>query len=83
LKILQGQSPLQVMLSGEDDGVNNEAVSVKRIACQGCRYYWITWEPRYPYGCRAHGFKTNRHPAVAVYQASGISCQLFTPKKTN
>jgi len=62
--------------------VSNEAAGEKRIACQGCRYYWITWEQRHPYGCRAHGFKTNRNPALAVFQASGITCQLYAPKKT-
>ena len=61
--------------------MSNEADGPKRIACQGCRHYQVTWEPRNPYGCRAHGFKTNHNPALAVYQASGISCQLFSPKK--
>jgi len=61
--------------------VKNEASGGKRIACQGCRHYWITWEQRFPYACRAHEFKTNRNPALAVFQASGIPCQLYSPKK--
>ena len=63
--------------------MSNEAAGAERIACHKCRYYQITWEPRQPYGCRAHGFKTNRSPSLAVYEASGIPCQLFTPKKTS
>jgi len=66
----------------ENDRVNNETADGKRIACQGCRHYKITWEPRNPYGCGAHGFKTNRNPALAVFQSSGIPCQLYSPKNS-
>ncbi len=50
------------------------------IACYKCRYYEVTWDARRPYGCRAHGFKTNRNPADVVFEISGIECQLFKPK---
>jgi hypothetical protein len=52
----------------------------KRIACIKCRYYQVTWDPRLPYGCRAHAFKTHRNPSIIVYETSGIECQLFEPK---
>ncbi len=55
----------------------------RRIACIRCRYYQVTWDARRPYGCRAHGFKTHRNPAVVVYETSGIECQLFEPKTRN
>jgi hypothetical protein len=55
----------------------------KRIACMKCRYYQITWDPRQPYGCRAHGFKSYRNPAIIVYESSGIECQLFREKNQN
>ena len=61
--------------------MDNDSANGKRIACQGCRHYKITWEPNHPYACSAHGFKTNRNPSLAVYQASGIRCQLYSPKK--
>jgi hypothetical protein len=51
-----------------------------RVACYKCRYYHVTWDPRQPYGCRAHGFKTHSNPAMVVYESSGIVCQLFQPK---
>jgi hypothetical protein len=51
-----------------------------RKACQRCRYYQVTWDPRLPYGCAAHGFKTRRNPAHVVYESSGIDCLLFDPK---
>ena len=61
--------------------MNKDGADSKRMYCPGCRHYRITWEPHHPYACRAHGFKTGINPSVAVYQASGIHCQLFSPKK--
>ncbi len=55
--------------------------ATKRVACIKCRYYQVTWDVRQPYGCRAHGFKTHRNPAMIVYESSGIECQLFEEKK--
>ncbi len=52
----------------------------RRVACLKCRYYQVTWDARQPYGCRAHKFKTNRNPALAVFESSGIECQLFEEK---
>ena len=52
----------------------------RQVACLKCRYYQVTWDAQRPYGCRAHGFKTNRNPSVIVYESSGIECQLFEPK---
>jgi hypothetical protein len=52
----------------------------KRVACIKCRYYQVTWDAHQPYGCRAHGFKTHRNPAVVVYESSGFECQLFEEK---
>jgi len=52
----------------------------RRIACIKCRYYHVTWDMHQPYGCRAHGFKTNRNPSVVVYESSGIECQLYEEK---
>jgi hypothetical protein len=53
----------------------------KHIACIQCRYYQVTWDLRLPYGCKAHGFKTHRNPAIIVYESSGIECQLFESKR--
>jgi hypothetical protein len=48
--------------------------------CHACRHYLVTWDQRFPYGCRAHGFKSKKSPALEVYEASGFPCQLFLPK---
>jgi hypothetical protein len=52
----------------------------KLVACHRCHFYKITWEISHPYACRAHGFKSKKNPSLAVYEASGLKCQLFSPK---
>lgn len=51
-------------------------------ACLKCVHYHITWDTRAPYGCRAHGFKSSRNPALVVLEASGTPCQLFKRKES-
>jgi len=51
------------------------------VACYQCLHYQVTWDPRQPYGCKAHGFKTNKNPSLVVYESSGFECQLFESKK--
>jgi len=53
----------------------------KRIACHTCEHYRTTWDARFPFGCRAHGFKSRKSPALEVREASGLECLLFTAKK--
>jgi len=48
--------------------------------CLDCRHYYITYDPSFPYGCRAAGFKSRLFPAKAVYVNSGSHCLLFTEK---
>lgn len=44
--------------------------------CRGCRHFFITYDPRYPLGCRAMGFKGRRNPHIEVQSASGAPCRL-------
>ncbi len=53
---------------------------MERINCQKCKYYYITWDSKMPYGCKAFGFKSRQTPSVVVYQSSGKSCQGFEEK---
>ncbi len=50
-------------------------------ACLKCIHYQITWDAHAPYGCRAHGFKSSRNPALVVFESSGLACQLFKRKE--
>jgi hypothetical protein len=52
----------------------------QRIVCQKCKYYYVTWEPNKPHGCKAYGFKSQAIPSVVVKQSSNMPCSFFTPK---
>lgn len=51
------------------------------VACHDCRYYLVTWDVQFPHGCRAHILKSKKSPSLQVYEASGLECQLYAPKK--
>ena len=50
------------------------------INCMKCRHFYITWDPNFPRGCKAYGFKTKQMPSVSVRAASGSLCMLFEEK---
>lgn len=51
------------------------------VNCKKCIYYFVTWDPQKPMGCKAFGFKSQGLPSVEVHKASGAPCKAFTPKK--
>lgn len=53
---------------------------MERVNCRKCMHFYVTWDEKFPYGCKAYGFKTNSMPSVKVYQSSGLECQLFAAK---
>lgn len=53
---------------------------MQRIDCRKCRFFYVTWEPSHPYGCRFFGFKGPGMPSQTVFQSSGAPCAQFEPK---
>ena len=51
------------------------------INCFSCEHYYITHETKFPYGCRAMGFKSVRMPSLDVFANSEMDCNLFTLKE--
>jgi hypothetical protein len=49
-----------------------------RIICQKCIYYYVTWEPSKPHGCKAYGFKSHIIPSTVVKNSSKIDCSFYT-----
>ena len=49
--------------------------------CRRCRWFYITWDPKKPYGCRAMQFKSQKLPALEVLEADGSVCISFTQKR--
>ncbi len=48
--------------------------------CGKCRYFYVTWDASFPYGCKGFGMKSKRSPSLSVYLASGTKCRLFAKK---
>lgn len=51
-----------------------------KINCRKCIFFRITWDKKFPYGCRAYGFKTRQMPSLKVKSFSGIECLKFLRK---
>ncbi|QIJ72535.1 uracil-DNA glycosylase [Thermosulfuriphilus ammonigenes] len=49
--------------------------------CICCRHYYLTWDRRFPHGCKAFGFKSAGPPSRLVLQSSGALCRLFVAKE--
>ena len=49
--------------------------------CARCVHYHITHDANFPYGCRAHGFKSRRKPQLDVLEASNSECLSFEEKR--
>ncbi|MBF0465953.1 MAG: uracil-DNA glycosylase [Nitrospirae bacterium] len=51
-----------------------------KIDCFKCRNFYITWDSKFPYGCRGLGFKSKALPSREVKIASGTECLKFIKK---
>jgi len=49
--------------------------------CFDCIHFFITWDEKFPRGCKAMDFKTKKIPSLVVYEASGMPCTRFKQKK--
>ncbi|RSK29008.1 uracil-DNA glycosylase [Bacillus sp. HMF5848] len=54
---------------------------MRKINCLSCEYFYVTWDPSFPRGCKAYGFKTAALPSVTVRRSSGQDCLKFKEKK--
>lgn len=50
------------------------------IRCMRCAHHFITYDPHFPYGCRALDFKSRRLPQHEVVGASLRPCQFYAAK---
>lgn len=49
-------------------------------SCVGCIYYYVTWDPRSPKGCKFFGFKSAQMPCIVVKKSSGQDCNMYEKK---
>ncbi|MDF2590633.1 MAG: hypothetical protein K0S75_99 [Clostridia bacterium] len=49
----------------------------ENVNCLKCKYYMVTWDPRFPRGCKLFEFKGTVMPSIMVYKSTGAQCQNF------
>ena len=55
-------------------------VSAKQIECNSCAHFFITWNKRFPFGCRAMGFMSANSPNKDVLEVEGRDCLAYKEK---
>lgn len=53
------------------------------VNCRKCKHFYVTWDPKSPYGCKAMSFKTSMTPALLVKKQTGEDCVTFEEKRTS
>jgi hypothetical protein len=53
----------------------------EKTNCRNCIYYYVTWDVKFPYGCKLFGVKSKQMPCIIVYQSIGRPCERFTKKQ--
>lgn len=53
----------------------------KKIYCQRCKHFYVTWDNNHPKGCTAYGIKTRYTPSVMVFRATGKRCACYSPRE--
>lgn len=48
--------------------------------CHQCRFFKVTWDKRFPYGCERFGIRCKQIPSVEVVLTTGEKCIFFQPK---
>ena len=46
--------------------------------CKICKHLYITYKPKFPWGCKAFGFISKKYPYSEVKNTSGMKCALFS-----
>jgi hypothetical protein len=68
------------MTSADGSKRAREAGRPERIGCNSCKYFYITWNKKLPYGCRAMGFISKNLPCIDVVVIEGRDCLSFEGK---
>jgi Zn-dependent M28 family amino/carboxypeptidase len=55
-------------------------METKNVNCKKCVYHFITWDNRFPYGCKLFGIKSKQIPSIIVFQSIGKNCENFKEK---
>lgn len=48
--------------------------------CKACKFFYITWDKKFPYGCKLYEIKSKTTPEVQVLVNTSIACLGYQPK---
>ena len=51
--------------------------------CNKCQHFYVTYKPKFPYGCKAFGVISKKLPYLEVKRISGTDCALFSKRIKN
>lgn len=52
----------------------------QKIDCMKCQYFYITWDKKFPRGCKFFNFKSKQMPSIEVLRSSASACLKFESK---
>jgi hypothetical protein len=70
-------------MSGDESRKLMQEENLRSIGCNSCKYFYITWNKKHPYGCRAMGFISAKLPSIEVLTIEGRDCLSFEDKNKN
>jgi hypothetical protein len=50
---------------------------MERPTCHKCRYFYVTYDPAMPRGCKLFNFVSVQYPSLVVEKESGQACSGF------
>ncbi|MFT9495697.1 uracil-DNA glycosylase [Anaerosolibacter sp.] len=53
---------------------------MKRVHCASCKFYYVTWDTNFPYGCKLYKIKSKQLPSILVIQSTGKKCDQYISK---
>ena len=48
--------------------------------CHDCQFFYVSWDKKFPMGCKYLNFKGKHLPSMEVLAATGKHCCWFQPK---
>jgi hypothetical protein len=70
-------------MSAEESRGTKKGDSLNHLGCNSCAYFYITWDKRYPYGCRAMSFISSNLPSIDVFEVEGRDCLAFESRESS
>ncbi len=55
----------------------------KQKDCFKCKHYYVTWDAKFPRGCKVYEVKSASVPSLVVAQATREGCTAFEEKANN